>query len=133
AREDRTMASLARALFLFIMLLPGAAGAQSAGNFSEAAGSPVRYTVAATRPSLACAALRERAAADTLVTAAVPVAAEEGRPGYCRVTGVIAPEIQFEVDLPSAWNRRFYMFGNGGYAGEDLNAPIRQALSANAL
>jgi hypothetical protein len=127
------MASLARALFLFIMLLPGAAGAQSAGNFSEAAGSPVRYTVAATRPSLACAALRERAAADTLVTAAVPVAAEEGRPGYCRVTGVIAPEIQFEVDLPSAWNRRFYMFGNGGYAGEDLNAPIRQALSANAL
>src|SRR5439155_4809341 len=44
---------------------------------------------------------------------------------FCRVTGVIAPEIQFEVALPSTWNRRLYMRGNGGFAGESLEAPPR--------
>src|SRR5690606_3972455 len=29
--------------------------------------------------------------------------------------------------LPADWNRRLYMFGNGGYAGEDLFAPSRIA------
>jgi hypothetical protein len=127
------MSTLARALLLGLAILPGIARSQSAGNFSEAARSPVRYTIAATHPSLACAMLRERAPADVVVTLAALAPAAAGGTEYCRVSGVMAPEIQFEVDLPSDWNRRFYMFGNGGYAGEDLNAPIRQGLSANAL
>ena len=39
-------------------------------------------------------------------------------PEHCRVTGLIQPEIRFEVNLPTKWNRRFYMHGNGGFAGE---------------
>jgi hypothetical protein len=127
------MSTRARALLLGLMILPSIARAQSAGDFSEAARSPVRYTIANTHPSLACAMLRQRSPGDVVVTAAALAPAVAGGPEYCRVTGIIAPEIQFEVDLPSDWNRRFYMFGNGGYAGEDLNAPIRQGLSANAL
>jgi feruloyl esterase len=40
---------------------------------------------------------------------------------------VIAPEVQFDVNLPEAWNRRLYMLGKSGYVGEDLDAPGRQS------
>jgi feruloyl esterase len=46
-------------------------------------------------------------------------------PDFCRVTGQILPEIRFELSLPAAWNGRFYMFGNGGYAGESLTSSQR--------
>ncbi len=40
------------------------------------------------------------------------------------MSGQILPEIRFEVDLPAAWNRRLYMFGNGGYAGGFFEWPV---------
>jgi len=43
------------------------------------------------------------------------------------------PEIRFEVNLPASWNSRFYMTGNGGYAGESLDAPQRAAGRARVL
>ena len=47
-----------------------------------------------------------------------PAAPLEGLPSFCRVRGVIAPAIQFEVWLPiSGWNGKFEGTGNGGYAG----------------
>lgn len=55
----------------------------------------------------------------TLVRAEGPV------PEFCLVEGLINPEVRFEVALPSRWNGRFYMFGNGGFAGEQLAAPVR--------
>jgi hypothetical protein len=120
-------------LALGLVLLPGAALAQSAGNFSEAAQSLDRYTLATTHPRLECRALHSRSSGEVTITATEEVAASENAPAFCRVTGVIAPEVQFEVDLPTNWNRRFYMFGNGGYAGESLEAPPRRALSAAAM
>ena len=54
-------------------------------------------------------------------------------PEHCRVTGLIQPEIRFEVNLPSSWNRRFYMNGNGGFAGETSDSPPRAAIRAAAL
>jgi pimeloyl-ACP methyl ester carboxylesterase len=45
----------------------------------------------------------------------------------------VQPEIRIEVSLPSNWNRRLYMFGNGGYAGESLEAPNRVANRNTAL
>jgi feruloyl esterase len=43
------------------------------------------------------------------------------------------PEIHIEVNLPTAWNGRFYMFGNGGWAGEPFDAAGRIANHARAL
>ena len=55
------------------------------------------------------------------------------RPDYCRVVGLIQPEIRFEVNLPANWNGRLYMFGNGGYAGEAIDGPPRQAMARRAI
>jgi feruloyl esterase len=38
-------------------------------------------------------------------------------PEHCEVRGVIWPENHFAVKLPSSWNNRFQMVGNGGWAG----------------
>jgi feruloyl esterase len=70
---------------------------------------------------------------DYSVTSATLVQAAGGVPEYCRVLGVIPPEIRFSVDLPTDWNRRLYMYGNGGFAGEPPEAPARIAASLHAL
>ena len=46
---------------------------------------------------------------------------------------MLAPEIAFEVNLPTPWNGRFYMIGNGGHAGEELENPGRVAQRRQAL
>jgi feruloyl esterase len=59
--------------------------------------------------------------------------AETGTPAHCRISGVIDPEIAFEVNLPAMWNGRFYMIGNGGHAGEAPDDAGRAAQRAQAL
>ena len=38
-------------------------------------------------------------------------------PAFCRVAGVVAPQVKFEVWMPADWNRKFLTVGNGGLAG----------------
>ncbi len=76
-------------------------------------------------PVRACASLRALTGYEFSVTTAALTPAAGDVPEYCRVTGQILPEIRFEVNLPTSWNRRFYMSGNGGYAGEPLDSPMR--------
>src|SRR5260370_42284252 len=56
-----------------------------------------------------------------------------GVPAHCRVTGLLSPEIAFEVSLPAKWNGRFYMIGNGGHAGEAPADPSRPTQRSQAL
>ncbi len=77
------------------------------------------------QPKAKCADLRALTGYDFSIDAASMVPGRPGDPDLCRVQGLIAPEIRFEVSLPTAWNGRLYMFGNGGYAGESLAASGR--------
>jgi feruloyl esterase len=58
-----------------------------------------------------------------VVTAAAVVPAAAALPEYCKVLASIkpvdthAPEINFELDLPSNWNRKMLMLGGGGFDG----------------
>lgn len=67
-----------------------------------------------------------------MATAAL-VPAAGNAPEFCRVTGQVLPEVRFEVALPSNWNQRLLMIGNGGYAGENLEAPGRLAARNDAV
>ena len=84
-------------------------------------------------PKLACADLRSLTSYGFTIESATLIPASNDVAEYCRVKGQILPEIRFEVNLPASWNRRFYMSGNGGYAGESLDAPQRAAARAAAV
>jgi feruloyl esterase len=77
------------------------------------------------KPKLGCADLRSLTGYEFTVESAILISASGDLPEYCRVRGQILPEIRFEVDLPATWNTRFYMTGNGGYAGEALDTAQR--------
>ena len=80
-----------------------------------------------TKPAMGCADLRALTNNEMTVAIAVTVPATADVPEHCRVAGQIIPQVGFEVRLPAQWNGTFYMFGNGGYAGEALDSPPRAA------
>lgn len=69
----------------------------------------------------------------TVLSSQAFAASPQGVPAFCRILAVIDPQVLIEVALPMHWNARVYMRGNGGYAGERLDAPIRVALRDEAL
>jgi hypothetical protein len=107
--------------------------AQNSYSFTNAGESMVRYSVASTQAAMGCASVARLATAETTIVSARLVPAADGVPEHCRVTGLIQPEIRFEVNLPSSWNRRFYMHGNGGFAGETPEFAARPLYRATAL
>jgi hypothetical protein len=82
---------------------------------------------------MSCQALGQYTAKDLLSLSTSAVPAAPAVPAHCRVTGMLTPEIAFEVSLPERWNGRFYMIGNGGHAGESLEDPMRVAQRNAAL
>jgi hypothetical protein len=64
----------------------------------------------------ACDALDGKAIAGATLTAAA-VAASGAVPTYCKVSGNIAPSLNFEMRLPQTWNGKLHYGGGGGYNG----------------
>jgi feruloyl esterase len=85
------------------------------------------------KPAAACRQLLGLTSFEFSVISADLVPPAAAAPEHCRVFLMAQPEINIEVNLPSAWNGRFYMFGNGGWAGESFDAPGRIANHARAL
>src|SRR5258705_12176750 len=79
------------------------------------------------KPAIACAELRSLTTYDLSVIGATVIQSSANAPEHCRVSLMVPPEINIEVNLPAAWNGRLYMFGNGGWAGESFEAPGRAA------
>ncbi|HET8548159.1 MAG TPA: tannase/feruloyl esterase family alpha/beta hydrolase, partial [Bryobacteraceae bacterium] len=83
------------------------------------------------QPRVACAALRSLTGYEfSIITARTESAAGTE---FCRILGQVLPEVRFEVSLPAQWNKRLLMIGNGGYAGENLDAPGRLAMRNQAV
>ncbi len=130
--RGRAWGSIVAAL-LSLSAVAAPAGAQNRYSFVDAARSPLDFSRATVKPQMACPDVRTVAAGTASIVAVEIVAAAAGVPEHCRVTGSIAPEIHFELNLPAAWNRRFYMSGNGGFAGEAPDSPPRAMVRAAAL
>jgi pimeloyl-ACP methyl ester carboxylesterase len=97
--------------------------AKTASDYSRA-----DYTAARS-----CAAMVDYKSRDLISIRADSIAATQSTPEFCRVTGLLDPEIAFEVSLPARWNGRFYMIGNGGHAGDSLDDQGRAAQRNQAL
>src|SRR5207247_5701186 len=110
------------------------AGVARGQAFANLKSSAVDYSRTDVEPRLTCDRLASTFKSKEIVeikAALIPAAAEA--PEHCRVSGLLRPEIGFEVNLPARWNRRFYMIGNGGHAGEAPDDPGRAAQRAAAL
>ena len=115
----------------------GLAVAQNGSSFLDAPSSDIDYRVPHINrqgPSAACRSLVGLTGHDYSVVSATLVTATRDVGEHCRVYGVIQPEVRFGVHLPTAWNGRFYMQGNGGYAGNapDADGTLRTAMRAVA-
>src|SRR5688572_1159811 len=113
-----------RAYAITFMAFCVTAGPASAQPFANAKTSLAGYTVTDTVPQKACDSLSAFKGNGILTIQARVVPADADTPSHCRVTGVITPEVAFEVSLPDRWNRRFYMTGNGGLAGQAIDPPM---------
>jgi feruloyl esterase len=110
-------------LILAIAILAAAAAPAAAQPFANAKTSLAGYTAANTMPNKTCESMSSFKSDGVTTIQARVVAATATTPQHCRVVGVIAPEIAFEINLPDRWNRRFYMTGNGGLAGQAVDTP----------
>ena len=101
--------------------------------FADLKKALVDYSKTDAEPQKACEALGQFKSKDIAQIAAAAMPAASNVPAFCRVTGILSPEIAFEVSLPAKWNGRFYMIGNGGHAGQALDDPGRIAERNQAL
>ena len=115
------------------LLTVATAAPARAQAFADLKNALVDYSKADLEPRKACDALGQFKSKEIAQITATVVPAAAAAPAHCRVTGVLSPEIAFEVSLPAKWNGRFYMIGNGGHAGESLEDAGRVAQRNQAL
>jgi tannase/feruloyl esterase len=116
-----------------IILVCASANIVRAQAFADLKGAAVDYSKSDLTPSMPCENLARFTAPDIASVHARMVPATGDTPVHCRVSGVLKPEIGFEVNLPMQWNGRLYMIGNGGHAGESPDDPNRAAERTGAL
>ena len=120
-------------LNIFLASVLFAALSVQAQVFTEAKGGLVDYTRADLSPRKTCDAIAKFKAKEIAEVHATAVPTSAAAPEHCRVTGTLSPEIAFEVSLPAKWNGRFYMIGNGGHAGENMEDAGRVSQRNTAL
>jgi len=101
--------------------------------FADLKSALVDYSQSDLAPRKACEVMATFQSKEIAEMKAVAIPAATAAPAHCRVTGLLKPEIGFEVSLPAKWNGRFYMIGNGGHAGENMEDPGRVSQRNEAL
>ena len=109
-------------VFITVLLCAGALHAQGGGQVQF---RDWHAPAATQKPKVSCESLRALTSYDISIISATTIAATADVPEHCRVSLMIPPEINIEVNMPTVWNGRFYMFGNGGFAGESFQVPGR--------
>ncbi len=75
-----------------------------------------------------CENLVKLALPDVVIESATPVGAGDFQlpsgpvakvPAFCRVVGLVKPELKFELWLPAQWNRQVYCGGQRRHGGVD--------------
>ena len=90
--------------FVFAISLCAAAVPAFAQPFTNAKTALSNYSVADTMPGKPCESLSAYKGEGIVSINARVVPATADTPQHCRVTGVITPEVAFEINLPDRWN-----------------------------
>ena len=123
-----------RAFILLISLILSATSSSVAQNgFQFRNWKPALIEKSEVKSKRDCGSLVSLTGYEFSIETASMIPSSGDQPAFCQVTGQIAPEVRFELSLPASWNNRFYMFGNGGYAGEQLGSQGRVATRNTAL
>jgi hypothetical protein len=130
---DQIRFTCAGAALCATVLIAAAAMPARGQAFADLKTAMVDYSKADLTPRKDCDALGKFSSKDIAQITATMMPDVGSTPAHCRVTGVLSPEIAFEVSLPAKWNGRFYMIGNGGFAGEAMDDPGRVAQRNQAL
>src|SRR5579871_7055859 len=97
ARTKGLIAALA--LIVPAQLILGGAAAQNGYSFIDADRSAVHYSLAPARPVMNCAGVARLSWASMTILSARAIPAADGVPEHCRIEGLIAPEVKFELNL----------------------------------
>jgi len=116
--------------FLVTIICAAPLYSQSAGN---APFGGLTADASSCKPAGACKELRSLTSLELSVIGTTVIPASASTPEHCRVSLMAQPELNIEANLPSAWNGRLYMFGNGGWAGEAFDTAGRAASRAKGL
>src|SRR5262249_44397192 len=116
--------TVARVVCLAVVLVLAGCGGHRDGTAAPAtAGVACEQLAALAVPASAIGLPTSGATVTAAKTVAASGAGAAQLPEYCAVTGQIAPvdqsapDIRFEVALPTQWNRKVVMFGGGGFDG----------------
>src|SRR5262245_13018217 len=120
-------------ILLVLILLSSTTSALAQNGIQFRNWKPSLNDGAAVKPEWDCGSLVGLTGSDFSIKTATPVPACGDLTEFCHITGQIQPEVRFELSLPASSNNRFYMFGNGGYAGEQLTATGRVNTRNTAL
>src|ERR1700684_338657 len=102
-----------RPLMLFLVFAAALFG-QGGGSVQFRDWNPPPPTA---KPVTTCSQLLSLTDFEISVISAALVPPTASAPEHCHVFLMAQPEINIEVNLPTGWNGRFYMFGHGGWAG----------------
>ncbi len=91
----------------------------------------------AAAPAITCDVLATKSFGEAVkIHSATLVTSKANMPEHCDVRGVIWPEAKFAIKLPTTWNDRFQMVGNGGTAGTisigAVDAALRKGFAASS-
>src|SRR4030095_5228011 len=111
----RTELTIVIAIVCTALLMTAAPIPADAQAFADVKTALVDYSKADLEPHKACEAMGNFKSKEIAQITAAMKPADAAAPAHCRITGVLSPEIAFEVSLPAKWNGRFYMIGNGGH------------------
>ncbi len=75
------------------------------------------FAASAAAAKVDCAGLGGQTIGGASIVAATDVAATPTLAAYCKVQGLIAPKLNFELRLPADWNHKLHYGGGGGYNG----------------
>jgi feruloyl esterase len=114
------IAALSSAALLMPSVLPAA---QNGHPFADWQQSRVNYRDTPYEGKSSCAAAWIPVAQGVVIQSSVLVPSTGDVPAHCRVDGTITGDIGFRLALPLKWNGRLYMYGNGGFSGEDADGP----------